>query len=532
MAEGNTLENVQSVTTVQSSKTQPQVELSKSEKFLKSLFAKATERGYTPSQLVAQCMKIDQLEKKYSKTFDELKTEFDKLPKEIASRNKKIQDLEGSIANTKTKKADLMKEYSADERNVREYVDARYQLASLGFPVDDLTSVKTCLLALKNAKYAPETIIEKLNSIADLEARHASLESEVSAINGELREKKSLLIQLRQLQNSGLKVDQVERIRDIVSKIGSRRGVNPEQSMARFESDVLKNYDLTLGLESDIIGLQETKSSLVKEAEEKKRSFEEKERNFISKLEELEAKYQNRKQEIQAYSDLRSRGVDGNRIIAWHELLSDANLDFGAIESELKRIGDLRMLTEAASARLNELQQQQKILSDTVSELSLQKRTLESTISSIKDLSLRELESSQSSVLSSVSENTEKIKQFSESTKVEIEATLLSLKLAAQSFTSDMSDVLKRASEETKRQSSLIETAERIGKYESVVPLLKLVETGEVTESEALVSMWSLTNIFMRWLGKQTSTASRDEMTELLKRISSSLDREIQTVGT
>ncbi len=42
----------------------------KSEKFLRLLFAKASERGYTPTHLVNQCAKIEQLEKKYSKSFD------------------------------------------------------------------------------------------------------------------------------------------------------------------------------------------------------------------------------------------------------------------------------------------------------------------------------------------------------------------------------------------------------------------------------------------------------------------------------
>lgn len=499
---------------------------------MKLLFAKASERGYTPAQLVSQCMKIDQLEKKHSKTFDELKTEYDRISKEISSKSKKIRDLEESITNTKTKKSNLMKEYSTDERNVREYAHARAQLASLGFPVDDLTNVRTCLLSFKNAKYSPETIIEKLDGIADLEAHQVSLEAEIKVVSGQLQEKKALLIQLGQLQNSGLTVDQIERIKDVVLKIGSRREINPEQAMVKFESDILKNYDLTLGLESDINSLQATKTSLIKEMEEKKRDFEDKEKNLSSKLQELEAKYQNRKHEVQAYSELRSSGIDGSRILALYELLASTNLDFGAVESELKRVGDLRTLTDGATARLNELQNQQRVLNDTVSELVSQKKILESTMSSIKDTSLKQLESSQSVVLSSVSENTDKIKQLSESTKAEIEAALSSLKLATESFTSEMNVVLQRANEETKRQSSLIETAERIGKYESVVPLLKLVETGDVTESEALVSMWTLTNIFTRWLGKQTASGSREEMTSLLKRISASLDKEIQTVGT
>ncbi len=159
--------------------SQLNLELSKSEKFLKSLFSKASEKGYTPAQIVNQCIRIDQLERKYSKSYEDLRNDFDQLGREISARTRKVKELEERIAETRTKKADLMREYSVDEKSARAYVAARARLSSIGFQIDELPKVKTCLLSVKNEKFSHEAIIEKLNAIGDLEARKDALELEL-----------------------------------------------------------------------------------------------------------------------------------------------------------------------------------------------------------------------------------------------------------------------------------------------------------------------------------------------------------------
>ena len=52
-----------------------------------------------------------------------------------------------------------------------------------------------------------------------------------------------------------------------------------------------------------------------------------------------------------------------------------------------------------------------------------------------------------------------------------------------------------------------------------------------MTETEALVAMWNISNIFIQWFEKQTSTSTRGEILEQLKKTLSSLNQEIQTVG-
>ena len=524
---------VNSATTAPVSKSagQQAPELTKQEKFLRSLFAKASEKGYTPTQLVNQSMKIDHLEKKYQKSFEELKDEFDQLAKEISARSKKIRELEDSVSETQKKKASLIREYSVDEKRVREYVDARAQLGSIGFAIDDLPSVKTCLFSMKVQNFSPETVIENLNAIGDLDARKGALESELSAANGDLREKKALLIQLRQMQQSGLSVGQMERIRDIVSKISSRRGISPDQALSHFESDVLKNYDLALGLESEIIRLQETKDSISSQFEEKRQRLESQEKVLAEKVSALEARYQNEQQEIKSYSELRAMGVDGQRLLSWNKLLSEAKLDYGVVESELKQNGNLKALEEEISSRLKNLEEQEKVMRSSISDLNEQRHLLESSLSTMKEVTMKELEESRKLIMASFSQVAEEMRQASDSTKNDLKAKLSDLTSAAGAFTGDLTAVLKKAEEETRKQQELLDTAERIGRYEAVLPLLKLNTSQQVTETEALVAMWNISNIFIQWFEKQTSTSTRGEILEQLKKTLSSLNQEIQTVG-
>ncbi len=83
-----------------------------------------------------------------------------------------------------------------------------------------------------------------------------------------------------------------------------------------------------------------------------------------------------------------------------------------------------------------------------------------------------------------------------------------------------------------KNLSEVLEAAERIGKYEAILPLLKLNENAGVGETEALVAMWNMSNIFIQWFAKQNMTSTRSEILELLKKTLVSLSQEIQTIGS
>ncbi len=424
-------------------------------KLMKQVLSKAAEKGLTPAQIVNQSIKLDQLEKKYSKSFQDLKIEFEALQKKIEEKSKTLKEIDQTIAMAEKKRSDLMRQYMLDEKRVREYVDARERLSPIGFPVDDMSRVKTFLLSLKNEEYNPDKIVEKLNTIGDLEQRKNALETELGSTNADLRENKALLVEVRKLQQTGLSIDHIESIRDTVSKISSRRGISGEEAMNQFESDVLKNYDLSLGLESEILRLRETKASLASEFEERKRGFEAKEKSILDRIRDLETKHQSQKEEIKACSELKALGIDGKRIVSWNEIVSNNKLDYGVIESELKKQGNLRALEEDAEKRIEELQKQEGLLSASVSELSEQKSAFESSITAIKEQTLKELEISRADILASVSQVTEEVRQASESTKNDLNVTLSELKSAATGFSGDIAGNLRRLEESA---SKTIET--------------------------------------------------------------------------
>lgn len=373
-------------------------------KILKEALSKAAEKGVTPTQLVNQSIRIQQLEKKYSKSFEDIKSEIEGFQGEKRIREKTLRELDREISLREKRRSDLMSEYLLDEKNVREYVDAREKLSPMGFPVDDVSKVKTFLLSIKNENYNPQEIISKLNAIGDLQVRKTALEDELVSANADLREKKALAIEVRKVQQTGLSVEQIERLRDVISKISARRGISVDQAMSHFESDVLNNYDLALGLEGEVMRLQETKRSVASEVEEARKKIELNEKESLSKMTELETRYQNTRAEIQAYSELRASGIDGTKILALNELITKLELDYGVVMAELRDHGNLVALKDKTSKELAAIREEVKALAASVNGLKEQKQFLESSVVSIGETVTEELESVRTSLVPLVSQ--------------------------------------------------------------------------------------------------------------------------------
>jgi predicted nucleic acid-binding Zn-ribbon protein len=309
-------------------------------KDLKEILSMAAERGLTPKQIVDQSIKIDQLEKKYSKSFQELTKEFETIQKKIEAKSKTLKDLEDKIALEENKKSDLMRENTIDEKSVKEYIDARERLSPMGFAVDDISRVGSFLIAIKSQQYSPDKVVEKLNAIGDLEARKKSLEAELDATNADLRESKNYLAEVRKMRETGLSIDQMSRIRDVLLKISSNGDVGLDRAISQLE-------------ESALTGNNPPDQSILAD---------------VSKLEE-----------------------------ARKTILSE-------IVAGLKKHDDLKMLEDEAAKKVKALHEEEREIATAVSALSEQKRFLESSISSIEQVIARQLDQSRSSLASLIAQ--------------------------------------------------------------------------------------------------------------------------------
>ncbi|HZW57714.1 MAG TPA: hypothetical protein VFF30_15605 [Nitrososphaerales archaeon] len=531
-------------------------------RFVESVYTRASEKGHTPTEILAQCEKINSLEQKYGTSFDNLKIRFERVGKELVAKSKESKALEQEVSSLQAKRAKMLEQHSMDEKKLKEYSEVKDQLASMNFDIKSLVSLRNCLLALKEERFDAKEILEKLQVIGLLEPRKRALQAEITKQKEEVEKNKALLAQLKRAHDTGLSLDQIDGIRQVVAQISASRGVPARDAFNLFEQDVLKNYDASLGLIPEIARLNDEKQKILSEIEAKKSDLESRERAHLDKINKLEQRYAAYKAEISAFNNLREMGIDGAKILRFEKHLGEAALDFPVIESQLAKYKSLKELEDQEAKKVRELQNTQASLSKSIEVLASDKRNLEESVRLLKDSAITEIESAKSKALSSLSELNEKlltnvervtaqivsqnertlqdvarssqqgIKGAMDESKAELMRAVSEASNSVSSFSTELKKTIKDSEDELKVVSQTLEAGEKIGKYEAILPLLEIMsgDSNSVQEAEALIAMWNVSSRFNMWLSSRYGDQKKKEIAEPLSNLVKAMSDEIQRV--
>ncbi|MDH2901046.1 MAG: hypothetical protein PXY39_08740, partial [archaeon] len=155
------------------------------------------------------------------------------------------------------------------------------------------------------------------------------------------------------------------------------------------------------------------------------------------------------------------------------------------------------------------------------------------SIGTVKDSSINQIEQTSSRALSSIAEITKEAGQVTEKAKEDLAATLEQVRSSATLFSNELKESFKDIGPQLKNVAQAVEAARAIGKYEAILPLFKLTEgsqSSKITETEALVAMWNVTNAFNSWL-KGHYPNEELEISEPLEKMVQALDGEIHGLG-
>ena len=489
--------------------------------------------------------------------FDSLKTSYEEMGKALAGKKKEKADLESGIAQLSQRRTDLMARYALDEQKIHDYANTKQQLALAGLDTSNLQNLKNFLVVLKNEKFDSKEIIEKLNSMADLQFQKTRIQQEVKVARQDLEEKRSLLSEIKKLEESKLTVEQVERLRGLVLRISSDHKIDATQAYNRFEQDVLQSYNTILGLRPEASRLEENKKRIEAEISSKRKDLESAEAAASDKIKKLDEKYSKQREEIEAYNQLRALGIDGKRILSWNQIVKSANLDYGTIEGELRNQGNLKGLEDKTSGKIKKLVTEELRLSQSISQLNQEKQKIESSILAIRESTLSGIGELSSKILASIStlkeqaeerltqtanesqksledmrnSTQQQIKQVSDSALSDLKTTVSELKSSTEDFSKELKSSIQLVGPEIKNVGLALEAGEKLGKYRNILPLLQLIDgSGNGDESEALIAMWNLSNRFHTWLENHYPGA-KNEMSEQLAKLLRSINDEIQRVG-
>jgi hypothetical protein len=465
------------------------------EEFLNSVYARSLEKGYTPNEIISQSAKLGALEKKYGMKFDSLKANYEDMGKSLSAKKKEKIDLDAGIAQLSQRKTELLAQFALDEEKLHEYANTKQQLALAGLDINNFQNLRNFFVVLKSEKFNPKEIIDKLNSITDLQAQRTRIQQEVNISKHDLEERKTLLEE-------------------------NKKRIDSEISIKRKELDSL-----------------EAASS--------------------EKIRKLDEKYSKQREEIEAYNDLRATGIDGKRMLSWNQIIKTSNLDYGTIEGELRNQANLKGLEDKTSAKIKELVTEELRLSQSISQLNQEKQKIESSILTIKESALSGIGELSSKILTSISalkeqaeerltetanegqksmeemknSTQQQIKQVSDSALADLKTTVSELKSSTEDFSKELKSSIQLASPDIKNVGLALEAGEKLGKYRNILPLLQLIDgSGNGDESEALIAMWNLSSRFNAWI-ENHYPGSKKDISEPLARLLESINDEIQRVG-
>ena len=520
--------------------------------FISTAYSRASREKLTPEALVAQISSLEVLEKKYDVSFDELKSQYEALGKDIKTKLAEKGSIEEQIDELKKQKTELLAQNKVDEARLEEFQSTRETLHSMGLDPDDLDSVKTFLLALKGQNFDPAIVISRINHIEDLQKEKSFLEQETRAANDELHWKRALLAELKNLQETNMSVQQVDAIQKIVVRIAADRGIEKSSAYSQFHEDIVKNYDSVLGLSSVITKLQREQNDIEQQAAKRARELEEEEAKHNEKLKKIENMYSKISSQIEDYNKLAEIGVDAKTIQRWKEVIESSGLDPASVELQLKQYSNLQDSERKIMDEIEILKAQAASLNENVATLEREKKSIESSIKTMNDAALSQIDSASSKIAFSISALNEdaksKLTQLSEESQralnyqrasfeqdtrkmleqsgENLKATVSKLGSSVEEFATRMKNVIDEATPQLKTVSAALEAGEQLGKYKNILPLLELMDEKNVSESQALIAMWNVSNRFKAWVAEHYK--SKPDISATVSKLVDQINEEMQ----
>jgi len=447
------------------------------EQFLNSVYSRSVEKGYTPNEIISQTSKLQTLEKKYSMSFEALRSNFEELGKSLALKKKEKSDLDGEITQLSKKKGELLARFSLDEQKLQDYASTKQQLSTFGFDVAQLQNLKNFLLAVRNEKFDAKEIAEKLNLIGDLQIQKTKLQQEVKGVKEELDLRKKELDAIEFTGKDRIKKleERYSKQKEEVEAYSELRAMGIDGKRILSWNQIMKSANVDYGIIEGELRNQGNLKNLEDKTSVKIKELVSEEIRLGQSISELKTQKEKIEASIQAIKESAVSGIE---------------------ELRTKVLSSMTSMKEKADSDFE-------------------------TTARESQKSLEELKTS----------TEQQLKLVSEAALTDMKSTVSELKTSAADFSKDLKDSLSQASPEIKNVGIALEAGERIGKYRNIMPLLQLIDgSGTQDESEALIAMWNLSSRFNAWLENQYP-GEKKAISEPLMRLLESINNEIQRVG-
>jgi len=449
--------------------------------------------------MIAQVKTLERLEASQNKSFEEVQKEWDDINKRLPEKRRQLDAIQNAITSLEEKQGTLFQKYLNDENRLKHFEVIKNQLKTLGLSMDVLDQIQNFLISIKKLKYDAETAITKLNAVDNLEGKKVELNREIreletktnssksklDGIQNLINEKQTLYNELVKLEEMGLSIEQIGLLRNTIVRISANHGKSVKDALAHFQND-MKNYDVMLGLGPEVDRLNRLKNTLNAEIEEAKKDKEEKQRRANKEFEEVNGRIALKKGEIESYSKLQSAGIDDATLLRWGRIIQNSKLSAEVIESELNENSSLKQSFESLRRETKTLETLKAVLTSSTQQLEQTKAELESAITAIKVSALKNMETDVKAKLALIQQD---VARTLSNAREGIESTSKEALKSSTEFTTTLRDTLQAVEPQIRNVGMALEAGTKIGKYETILPLLEMIENGVVEEVPAITSI-------------------------------------------
>lgn len=382
------------------------IDLSNLNQFINQVYTRSKEKEYQASDIVDDCEKIQNLEYDYELSYEEIVEKFEEMGSKISSQREEIIKLNKNIVEAKKRNVNLYDKYVTDKESLENYKNTNDALTKLGLSLKDMEKIETILLALKKEKLNPTKIIKKINEIKDLEEsktffefivkklkeEYKELENKNEVTKKEIYRKQNILDEATKLEETGLTINDIQKIRNTVIRVSSNHGLTTQQAITKLQTDITKNYDKILGLEPKLTSLQNQKEKLETEIKNQENELKEKRIETETKIQELEDENEAVKEQIDAYINLRRKGVTDEVLLRWEKIIKESKLNPNIIQSNLITQRNLKNLENEFNKKIVDKEQTVKELNSNITSLTSKKGEIITSIETVQQEGIKKIQ--------------------------------------------------------------------------------------------------------------------------------------------
>ena len=439
--------------------------------FLSEIHQKCKNEGISVSQIIQYCKQSTQIQERIGLSFEELKEEYSILTDE------KIK-LDEDILTAKEQKhlSEEDAEIALDKKNltitdIKEFNNIKEELQDNGVEYKDISKLCKILKQAKQCNYDLEKIINHLekennheeqilqyqNQIKQLETQKKDQSKQNKILSNTLEGKSKLVEIIKKFEGTGIEYIHLENLYEIVIGISRQHNVDKKTAIAKLYDDLQNNYDVVLGLKTQI-------KSLNDEIDIKSIKLE----SLDTKIENLKIKHKEEQNIITLLKSLKQK-INPHLIITWNNIFEKANLNLQDFEKQLNSTGDLEKIITSKQQTITQLTQEQKELKLNIETLEECKDELESKIKYADKLIKEHLD-----------ENLKKtIQQTKEILDIGAKAILKTAKVSQEGITLVSNTAYDNNKQNLEKIQNLIDSAmqvsEKIGRLEFFVPIYDLI---------------------------------------------------------